>query len=209
MRWNRLANIEERLEKWDSLFQELSVFANEFIPNLQSSYEVLSRKVEKLERDLVASAEEKREWQEQAVEQAVEQVLEQVLEQAQAQGERQGQGQEELLNEFGELKEKTAGEVRALKLKLEALENQVSFKNLERSVRGASGEEGERGSVEGLQELQEIKATLGEVSEMVQKNTDSIAKLAAEVQNLSSTPSTATRRVAVRKEGKVKSPRIL
>lgn len=207
MRWNRLANIEERLEKWDSLFQELSVFANEFIPNLQSSYEVLSRKVEKLERDLVASAEEKREWQEQAVEQAVEQVLEQALEQAQ--GERQGQGQEELLNEFGELKEKTAGEVRALKLKLEALENQVSFKNLERSVRGASGEEGERGSVEGLQELQEIKATLGEVSEMVQKNTDSIAKLAAEVQNLSSTPSTATRRVAVRKEGKVKSPRIL
>ena len=207
MRWNRLANIEERLEKWDSLFQELSVFANEFIPNLQSSYEVLSRKVEKLERDLVASAEEKREWQEQAVEQAVEQVLEQAVEQAQ--GERQGQGQEELLNEFGELKEKTAGEVRALKLKLEALENQVSFKNLERSVRGASGEEGERGSVEGLQELQEIKATLGEVSEMVQKNTDSIAKLAAEVQNLSSTPSTATRRVAVRKEGKVKSPRIL
>jgi len=203
MRWNRLANIEERLEKWDSLFQELSVFANEFIPNLQSSYEVLSRKVEKLERDLVASAEEKREWQEQAVEQALEQALEQ------AQGERQGQGQEELLNEFGELKEKTAGEVRALKLKLEALENQVSFKNLERSVRGASGEEGERGSVEGLQELQEIKATLGEVSEMVQKNTDSIAKLAAEVQNLSSTPSTATRRVAVRKEGKVKSPRIL
>ena len=205
MRWNRLANIEERLEKWDSLFQELSVFANEFIPNLQSSYEVLSRKVEKLERDLVASAEEKREWQEQAVEQA----LEQALEQAQAQGQGQGQGQEELLNEFGELKEKTAGEVRALKLKLEALENQVSFKNLERSVRGASGEEGERGSVEGLQELQEIKATLGEVSEMVQKNTDSIAKLAAEVQNLSSTPSTATRRVAVRKEGKVKSPRIL
>ncbi|HDN68069.1 MAG TPA: hypothetical protein ENG23_00555 [Methanomicrobia archaeon] len=195
MRWNRLANIEERLEKWDSLFQELSVFANEFIPNLQSSYEVLSRKVEKLERDLVASAEEKREWQEQALEQA--------------QGQGQGQGQEELLNEFGELKEKTAGEVRALKLKLEALENQVSFKNLERSVRGASGEEGERGSVEGLQELQEIKATLGEVSEMVQKNTDSIAKLAAEVQNLSSTPSTATRRVAVRKEGKVKSPRIL